>query len=188
MGYRNYLYKIPKKNVKELRSLTKKQMIDKYAIEEDYVYFGKMLEENNAKCIFEYGKLYWDDTIERLHKTGERLFKDENVNELFEEEDIYLLGEKALEESINIYKEKIIKMYNNLLDDNDNINDKDLIDKYEEHLKDYKLWWTRLNALNLCKNNDCICSSWLYEHQIFELVRLYKTIDFENYDLLFLGW
>lgn len=187
MGYRNYLYKIPKKNVKELRSLTKQQMIDKYSEEENHVYFGKMLEENNANCIFEYGKLYWDDTIGRLHRTGERLFKDEDVNKLFEEEDIYLLGEKALEETIKIYKEKIVKMYDELLN-NDKLSNEEIIEKYEDHLKDYKLWWTRLNALNLNKEEECICGGWLYEHQIFELVRLYKTIDFEKYDLLFLGW
>lgn len=187
MGYRNYLYKIPKKNVKELRSLTKEQIIEKYSEDEGYASFHKMLEENNAECIFSYGKLYWDDTIGRLHRTGERLFKDKDVNELFEEEDIYLLGEKALEETINIYKEKIIKMYDELLN-NDKLNDEEIIEKYEEHLKDYKIWWTRLNALNLNKEEECICDSWLYEHQIFELVRLYKTIDFKNYDLLFLGW
>lgn len=187
MGYRNYLYKIPKKNVKELRSLTKQQMIDKYAEDEGYTSFHKILCENNAKCIFEYGKLYWDDTIERLHKTGERLFKDEDVNELFEEEDIYLLGEKAIEETINIYKEKIIKMYDLLFENND-MSEKEIIEKYEEHLRDYKLWWNRLNAINLDKDKECICDSWLYEHQIFELVRLYKTIDFEKYNLLFLGW
>lgn len=187
MGYRNYLYKIPKKNVKELRNLTKQQMIEKYAEDEGYASFHKMLEENNTKCIFEYGKLYWDDTIGRLHRTGERLFKDEDVNELFEEENIYLLGEKAIEETINIYKEKIIKMYDELLN-NDELNDKEIIEKYEEHLKNYKLWWARLNALNLNKEEECICDGWLYEHRIFELVRLYKTIDFEEYDLLFMGW
>lgn len=187
MGYRNYLYKIPKKNAKELRGLTKQQIIQKYSEDEGYASFHKILEENNAECIFAYGKLYWDDTIGRLHRTGERLFKDKDVNELFEEEDIYLLGEKALEETINIYKEKIIKMYDELLN-NDKLNDEEIIEKYEEHLKDYKLWWTRLNALNLNKEEESICDSWLYEHQIFELVRLYKTIDFEKYDLLFLGW
>ena len=188
MGYRHYLYKIPKKNVKELKQLTKEQMIKKYAEDEDYVSFSKMLKENNAKCIFEYGKLYWDNTVEKLHNIGKKLFQNEEVDNLFLDEDIYLVGKKAIEETINIYKEKIVKMYNDLLDNNDNITDKDLIDKYEKHLKDYKLWWTRLNALNLNKNEECICDSWLYEHQIFELVRLYKTIDFENYDLLFLGW
>lgn len=187
MGYRHYLYKIPKKNVKELRSLAKQQIIEKYLEYDDYVGFHKMLEENNAECIFRYGKLYWDDTVERIHNTGEKLFSDEEIDDLFLDEDIYLVGEKALEETINIYKNKIVKMYDELLD-NDELTDEEIIEKYEEHLKDYKIWWTRLNALNLNKEEECICDSWLYEHQIFELVRLYKTIDFENYDLLFLGW
>ena len=78
-------------------------------------------------------------------------------------------------------------MYDELLN-NDKLSNEEIIEKYEDHLKDYKLWWTRLNALNLNKEEECICGGWLYEHQIFELVRLYKTIDFEKYDLLFLGW
>lgn len=189
MGYRNYLYKIKKSEVKRLRSMTLDEIIKKYGNKDDdnYVWFFDMLDKD-VKCIFEYGKLYWDDTVERIHATGERLFLNENINERFEDFDVYVVGKKAIEETINIYKDKIIKMYEHLLNDNDNIPDKDLIDKYEEHLKDYRLWWTRLNALNLDENNDCICDSWLYEHQIFELVRLYKTIDFEEYDLLFLGW
>ena len=188
MGYRNYLYKIPKKNVKQLRSLTRQQIIDKYSEDEGYASFHKMIGENNAECIFGYGKLYWDDTIERIHNTGEKLFLNEQIDDLFLDEDLYLVGKKALKESIDIYKDKIVKMYEHLLDNNNNMSDKDLIDKYEGHLRDYKLWWTRLNALNLNENDDCICDSWLYEYQIFELVRLYKTIDFEEYDLLFMGW
>lgn len=62
MGYRNYLYKIPKKNAKELRGLTKQQIIQKYSEDEGYASFHKILVENNAECIFAYGKLYWDDT------------------------------------------------------------------------------------------------------------------------------
>lgn len=187
MGYRNYLYKIPKKEIKKLRSITLEELVEKYGDkEEDYVSMLDVLE-HKSKCIFEYGKLYWDDTIERIHATGEKLFTNEEIDDRFSDYDVYLVGKKALEETINIYKGKIVKMYEHLLDNKD-LTDKDIIDKYEEHLKDYRIWWTRFNALNLDENNDCICDSWLYEHKIFELVRLYKTIDFEEYDLLFLGW
>ena len=37
-------------------------------------------------------------------------------------------------------------------------------------------------------DRDCIVSSWLYEYQIFELVRIYKTIDWEKDCILFYGW
>jgi hypothetical protein len=50
------------------------------------------------------------------------------------------------------------------------------------------MWWERLRAINLDPEDECITNSWLYEHQIFELVRLYKTIDWDNKCLLFYGW
>ena len=41
---------------------------------------------------------------------------------------------------------------------------------------------------NLSEDSDSIVRSWDYEYEIFELVRLYKTFDWENHALLFYGW
>ena len=41
---------------------------------------------------------------------------------------------------------------------------------------------------NLSEESDTIVRSWDYEYEIFELVRLYKTFDWENRALLFYGW
>lgn len=50
----------------------------------------------------------------------------------------------------------------------------------------------KLNAMhrpyNLDDNTDTIVSSWKFEYEIFELVRLYKTFDWENKSILFYGW
>ena len=187
MGYRNYLYTIPKKNVKEVRKLNLKELKEKYGEEDGYVSSSEVLKD--MKCIFEYGKLYWDDTVERIHNTGEQLFLDEEVQENFCDEDIYLVGKDALKVTIEIYENKIKEMYKKLLD-NTNLSDEEIKYKYEEHIKEYNSWWRTnwRNVINLDENDECICNSWLYEHQIFELVRLYKTIDFEEYDLIFLGY
>ena len=187
MGYRNYLYTIPKKNVNKVRKINLKELEEQYGDEEGYVNSNDVLKD--MKCIFEYGKLYWDDTIERIHNTGEPLFLDEEVQEKFCDEDIYLVRKDALKVTIEIYENKIKKMYEELLN-NENLSDEEIKAKYEEHIKDYNSWW-RTNwrsVINLDENDGCICNSWLYEHQIFELVRLYKTIDFEEYDLIFLGY
>lgn len=189
MGYRNYLYTIPKKNVKRVRKLNLKEIKEKYGDKEDdgYVDYENVLKD--MKCIFEYGKLYWDDTIERIHNTGERLFLDGEVQENFEDLDIYLVGKEALKVTIEIYENKIKNMYKNLLN-NDDLKDSEVRSKLESHIAEYSNWWNRsyVGLLNLDESDECICNSWLYEHQIFELVRLYKTIDFEKYDLVFLGY
>lgn len=187
MGYRHYLYKIPKKRVKEIRNLTLNQIKKQYGnkLEDNWVNYDDVLKEH--KCIFEYGKLYWDDTVEKIHNTGQEFFTNEDVQKEFIDEDIYLVGKEALKVTIEIYKNKILEMYEHLFNNKD-LNENEIKDKYEQHLKDYQFWWKRTNALNLKEDEDCICNSWLYEHQIFELVRLYKTIDFNKYDLIFLGY
>ena len=37
-------------------------------------------------------------------------------------------------------------------------------------------------------DKDKLVNSWLYEYEIFELVFILKTFDWENYSLLFYGW
>lgn len=187
MGYRHYLYTIPKKRIKKIRNLTLAEMKAKYGdkSEEDWIDYKDVLKEH--KCIFEYGTLYWDDTVERIHNIGQKLFTNKDVQEEFIDFDIYLVGKAALKVTIDIYKDKIIKMYEHLFD-NKALTETEIKDKYESHLKEYQYWWTSSYALNLKEKDDRICDSWLYEHQIFELVRLYKIIDFEKYDLIFLGY
>lgn len=189
MGYRNYLYTIPKKNVKKVRGKKLKELEEKYGNKEDDNYFDYKDVLKDMKCIFEYGKLYWDDTVERIHNTGEQLFLDEDVQDRFEDYDIYLVGKDALKVTIEIYENKIKEMYKKLLD-NTNLSDEEIKYKYENHIEEYNSWWRTkwMNTINLDENDECICNSWLYEHLIFELVRLYKTIDFEKYDLVFLGY
>ena len=58
MGYRNYLYTIPKRNVNGVRKLNLKEIKEKYGDREydGYVDYDNVLKD--MKCIFEYGKLY----------------------------------------------------------------------------------------------------------------------------------
>lgn len=56
----------------------------------------------------------------------------------------------------------------------------------ESKLRYWQEPWTA--PINLDEDSDCITHSWLYEYSIFELVRLYKTFDWENNDLVLMGW
>lgn len=185
MGYRNYLYKIKKKDVNKIKNISLDELKKKYGEEDDdYINIHKLIGD---KCIFEFGKLYWDDTIERIESTGKKLFSNDEVQEFFYDYAPYLVGKEALKEAIDIYEGKIKTMYAEL--DKKVEQAETFEDKYElckSHISDYERWWQRCFVIDLEK--DAICQSWLYEHQIFELVHLYKTIDFDEYDLVFLGW
>lgn len=42
--------------------------------------------------------------------------------------------------------------------------------------------------IDLGENRERITGDWSYEYVIFELVRLYKVFDWENNDLVLVGW
>lgn len=193
MGYRNYLYKIEKKKANQIRNMTYKELKDKYKIDdEEYIDIFKILNlDVNKDMVFEFGKLYWEDTIPRIQNTGKKLFKSKKLNEIFEDEKPYIVGEEALIESINIYKDKIKNLYTELLEKESQCKRKsEKIAILEKHIKDYDFYWNKslFDIVVLDKNENKICDSQLYEHLIWELVYQFKTIDFEKYDLIFLGW
>ena len=192
MGYRNYLYKIEKKKANQIRNMTYKELKDKYEYDGEYVDIFKVLNlDINKDMVFEFGKLYWEDTVPRIQKTGKKLFKSKKLNEIFEDERPYIVGEEALIESINIYKDKIKNLYIELLEKESQCKRKsEKIAILEKHIKDYDFYWNKslFDIVVLDKNENRICDSQLYEHLIWELVYQFKTIDFEKYDLIFLGW
>lgn len=42
--------------------------------------------------------------------------------------------------------------------------------------------------IDLDENRERITGDWSYEYAIFELVRLYKVFDWENNELVLVGW
>ena len=48
-------------------------------------------------------------------------------------------------------------------------------------------WWKGLGVIDLDESHEWLSKSWQYEHNIFDLVRLYKSIDWDKYTLIFLG-
>jgi len=186
VGYRHYLYKIKKKDVNKIKKLSLKELADKYEEESDYIDFFKIIEK--AQPVFEFGKLYWEDTAERIYATGKPLFDNKKVQDNFDDFCPYIVGKKALMVAINIYKDKIKTMYNTLLQQDEEKTIEDKYDALEKHIKDYQFWWDKCNILDLEDDSNKICQSWLYEHLIFELVHQLKIINFEEYDLIFMWW
>lgn len=60
--------------------------------------------------------------------------------------------------------------------------------KVIEHLRDMHLEWSRDYPYDINDGNDKIVSSWKYEYAVFELVRIYKTFDWENNLMVFYGY
>ena len=211
MGYRHYLYKIKKETVKALQNKTVDELWEEFTPQHDKDFYYEMLKKYGEEKkyinihnipqeeIFEFGKLYWDDTAERIYNTGKPLFENEEIQKHFEEECPYIVTKEALKIAIEIYKEKIINYYKNLFVENDKLHDpffhipigevkKPIQEKCVEHCRQMLSEWVKNFAINEDEKEEKLTNSWLYEYEIFELLRLYKTFDFNKYDLLFYGW
>lgn len=202
MGYRHYFYLVDKSKCEAVKNMTLNELCD-YAksegveVEDGWFSFNdnKFLDK---KEIFEFGKLYWDDTADRIYSKGEPLFTDKEVQEDVSDYDPYVVGKPGVLEAIEIYKRKIIESYKDLLVDGGvqllpggfYIEREDIksIDKVREFIHEKLKWWELFGAIDLDETHESISGSWQYEHQIFELVRLYKTIDWGTKTVLFYGW
>ena len=209
MGYRHYFYTadiaecdaVENMTYEELKEHIKEKRPKAYEEEkysdgsvEEYINIHEAFGQTE---IFEFGKLYYDDTADRIYSHGKPLFSAKETQDYFLDYNPYRMGKDGLREAIEIYKEKIIRFYKGVLTDGAvqilpfgiEINRDDIksMDKIIDHVKDEILWWEKLGAIDLDEGNERISKSWLYEHQIFELVRLYKSIDWNTKCLLFYG-
>lgn len=204
MGYRHYFYKVNKADVEKVKDMTLNEVIA-YAKEcsarvyeeENGFYFNDDVFLNKQE-VFEFGKLYWDDTAERIYNKGVHLFSKEEVQEEVGDYVPYVVGKDGVLEAIKIYEEKVLKYYKDLLVDGKDCSlplgitlrkeDVKSIDKLVEHIED-KI--RRIGFIGLTDTNEeykwSVTSSWEYEHSIFNLVHILKSVDWETETILFYG-
>lgn len=155
-----------------------------------------------GKELFEFGKYY--ENRSDIYKHGDSLFTSNELNERYEDFGAIVCDEGAVLCAIEWQKQHIIKMYENLVNNTfeetlerynypSDIDEKELhYQRLLRHCKDHLRWWKPgfgdYTAINTNKEKESLVSSWLYEHTIFDLVRIYKTFDWENKCLLFMGW
>lgn len=207
MGYRHYFYKVKKADIEAVKDMDNAQLL-KYAEEN-----GVEIDEWNGKKSFsfiddkflkktevhEFGKLYWDDTTDRIYSKGVPLFTNPEVQKEVSDYVPYVVGKEGLLEAISIYQEKVLNFYKDLL-----VNGKDRqlplgitlrqedvksIDKLVSHIE-YKISHISYCGIaNIDEDSKWqVTSSWEYEHSIFNLVHILKAMDWEQDTLLFYGW
>lgn len=202
MGYRHYFYLVDKSDVDKITDMTKEQLTEyvrnKYPdriIDYDYAEFRATIEQ---KEIFEFGKLYYCDTAKQIYSTGAPLFSDKELQEQYSDYTPFIVGKPGLLKAIEIFKQKIISYYKNLLIDDvkgmptllETIieTNKSIAEKQEEHIRDILREWEVGLTIDLSEERESITDSWKYEYSIFDLVRLLKSIDWDKNTILFYGW
>jgi hypothetical protein len=197
MGYRQYLYSIDTWLVDEIKKCKTKddfiKTMQKYRndiVEYDpfdeqyYVPLYKIGDE-----LYEFGKYY--ENSEEMYKHGDSLFSSDELNEDYCDYGAIVLEADGLLCALDWQRQHIIEMYKDLLREKSarEWDARSQLDRLIENAKDYLAWWEYADGpADLDREHECLVHSWLYEHTYFELARIYKTFDWDNKSMLFMGW
>ena len=205
MGYRHYLYAVPKKQVAEIQACKTNDDLCKFA--ENYGY-----EVNRDYCgdrsgwvspykigteLYGLGK--YSEIGCKLESERPSLFTSEELKERYSNNGFALLTKDDFKAVIEDYRQKIVDWFQSLLNpDKSQITANKLSKEERKHLeweceiKDKLEKWsgryTGVLPIDLDESRERIAGNWSYEYAIFELVRVYKAFDWENDDLVLVGW
>ena len=195
MGYRHYFYIVKKSDVEKCNNIVFDELKRQYGDADGYIDFGEVFPRTE---VFEFGKLYYEDTAERIYNTGKPLFGDKDCQEYFEDYYPFVVGKEGLLEAIKIYKEKVINAYQSLLGDGQEVQyplgitmteDISEYEKMKNFVKSRLLWIQKYHFEDIDETNKYkVSKSYIYEHAIFNLIHLLKVIDWDNETILFYGW
>lgn len=210
MGYRNYFVIAEKEKVDEFLKLSEedrvrfsfKQDIEKgYMDQEEVDNFVKInyinsfvfKQEMDGEEIHECGKYFDNETAEKIKEGSIDLSnEDGEINVKLKPEALLVCAEH--------YKQNTIKWWDNIIKSMD-MTDEEIEEDWKNYpegrpnIKDRLIYHLRDLENNYIDILDTkpehkyhITTSWSYEYTMFELVHLYKTIDWNKYDLIWLGY
>lgn len=197
MGYRTYIGFIPKEEYNKIKCFNQEQLCAYKGEEDKECYVGAY---EVVKELYEFGK-YTEFDNEKFFTP----FWDNKEFQEYYEGDFWVVNKEFLKHIIEHYKSKIISYYDKLLDCSatDRAHEKHGVLRIKEdevknispekvaewfnHIRNILMEWTHDFAFNM-KDDDKVTHSWKYEYSIFELVRIYKTFDFENNVMVYYGY
>lgn len=205
MGYRHYLYAIPKKQVEEIQACKTNNDLMKvaerycYKIDKDCCDDGSYWFQpyKVGKELYELGK--YSEIAFKLESERPSLFTSKELKERYSDYGFALLAKEDFKAVIEAYRQKIINWLQSLLNpEDDPIIPSKLSKEERKHLaieheiQDKIDSWSGkyfgISPIDLDESRDRITGDWSYEYAIFELVRLYKIFDWENNELVLVGW
>lgn len=198
MGFRTYLMSIPKSVWLEIKDKQEDELAKEFG-DGDYFSFRNL---PGIVELYEIGKA-WDFDDEKFTTN---FFTNEMS---FESDLLFSMANKEfLEEIIENYRQKVITYHKKIYDIFNDVSPKELreyklkritknkdIDEYDlkigevvSYFKEKITEWESLIPYELKNDTEEVTTSWKYEYIIFELVRIYKTFDWENNILIWAGW
>lgn len=200
MGYSHYLYVIPKEQVAEIQACKTVNDLTEFAKRHSYPYD----EDDGWLSIYKVGKELYDlgkysEIGFKLESERPSVFTSDELKEEYSDYGFALLTKDDFKSIIEFYRQRIIAWFESLLEIKDSSKFTAEYTKEQYQLEMLKgtiqnkidIWsgkYCGITPIDLEPENEQINNSWLYEYAIFELVRLYKIFDWENDELVLVGW
>ena len=205
MGYRHYLYAVPKKQVAEIQACKTNEDWCNFA--ERYGYRVSLSVCNDGSDwfapydvgndLYELGK--YSEIGFKLESERPSPFTSDELKKRYEDYGFALLTKDDFKAVIEAYRQKIIAWLESLLNTDERICFSEELTKEQYQFKELKReiqdkidsWsgkYFGISPIDLDESRERITGDWSYEYAIFELVRLYKIFDWGNDDLVLVGW
>ena len=192
MGYREYIYEVDAELVEKIRACTTNEEFVELCksisaccndIEDGYIPVYRLGRE-----LFEFGKYY--ENSDKMYEHGDSLFASEELRERYKDYNAIVIDKSGLLCAIEWQRKRVMSIYEDLLKEKSELNeydDRPQLERLKEHARDHLRWW-KYGGCDTEETRERLAASWLYEHTIFDLVRIYKTFDWEHKRMLFFGW
>lgn len=200
MGYRHYLYAVPKEQVAEIQACQTAKDLTEFAKRHDYPYDeddGRLSLYKVGKEVYELGK--HSEIGFKLESERPSVFTSDELKEKYSDYGFALLTKDDFKSVIEFYRQKIIEWFQSLLNpDESQVTAPKLSKEERKHLEwEYEIkdkldaWsgkYFGIFPIDLNDDKERITGDWSYEYAIFELVRVYKSFDWKNNELVLVGW
>lgn len=211
MGYRTYIAIIEKKKLNALRKCN--SIDDVVSVFEKYGWsYDKASDDCPPYCPVynldyiaehEFGK-YYENNYEEFYKLKKRVFKNKDLDKNYDDYNFEYGGIKLLELAIDDYRLRVEKYFKNMCSIDSFTEDYKLMGKTDEEKKEMHYnalvhefeckvyrWSGKLFGslpYNMDKKTNKCVDSWLYEYEIFDLVRMYKLFDEKKHYVVYFGY
>jgi hypothetical protein len=211
MGYRTYIGSMPKKEWNKIKSMTKEQLMAFYPMDDDESYWYKGVYDF-GKQLYEFGK---DADFQPPKKSIKTFFKKKDVHSHYNNyNELFVVTKEFLAYIIETYRSKVSNIYKDMLkpfhDDSSFLDTVEIKYGYPQnnykydfskitqsqqnalhemfsHIGDFRMEWVLLTPYDLTNGEECT-NSWKYEYGIFELIRIYKSFDWNKNIMFYYGF
>ena len=187
MGYRYYMGVIPKEvylTIKECKTkediATKMNILPKYNKIDNYLYSGDWLSQYNIDEV--------SDMAFRLNKKTDenKFFNDNSLNAIYNsDESLFKITQESLLELIEIYEKEIKENYlykiKEIEEERDTTNPNEALKTAIRFIEAKSMKWERRSPLIKDLNANKLSNSYSAEDSIFNLLYLYKTVNFNTH-------